>query len=231
MAAGVPRDWLPAAVLLARVAEVEGGGTAGAVLEAVVAGRGDDVPAHSFLGLPMATSQRILHCGHGIKCNADLHNTYFPVLGPPAPAPGHAVSLPELLLPHLPRALASRRWRLAHAEDRGGTAAPGATAAPEPPPPGRARAARRSRSCPGSGAFPSARLGGAGGAGRTEPPAPPRRSPARSVRSRPARCRRSHRSAAAAPEARPAFPPCRRAEAAAGGEEGRAAAGRAPAPR
>lgn len=48
-----------------------------------MAGRGDDVPADSFLGLPIATSQMILYCGHGIKFNEDFHNTYFPFLSPP----------------------------------------------------------------------------------------------------------------------------------------------------
>lgn len=74
----------------------------------------------------------------------------------------------------------------------------------------------------GAGAFPAGPS--ARPAGMREPTAPPRGSQARSgteVRSHPARCHRSHRSAAAAtPEALPAFPTCRRGGGPGPGREG-----------
>lgn len=178
-----------------------------------------------------------------------------PFLALPAPAPGHAVSLPELLLLHLPSAHVLVEWQLTQLgrlfsppcphsslgrpEDRAGAQRP-----PEPPPPGRGSGARRSHFCPGTRRVPRGPIRSAGGdaeqARPQEPPAPPRGPHERSgteVRSRPTRCRRSHRSAAAAPEALPASTTCRRGggPGGAGGREGGAglgaAAGQAPGPR
>lgn len=131
-----------------------------------------------------------------------------PFLALPAPAPGHSVSPPELLLSHLPPAHVSRcngscaSWG-ACSHPFAGTRGQGeGTAAPEPPRRGRAAVPAGAASARGPGALPAGpSLGGqgcrTGGAG--EHPAPPRGSPARPG----PRCHRSHRSRRSGSASRP----------------------------